>query len=259
MDFVFPCEDHTFSVPFVMNTPTVRFSCPVFYTMVPLLMAAIVWSGCLHGDSCTALEDCFQGYVCQDNQCIKRDAINSADMMSTDMTIDQPDDGDMSIAPRCRRPQGELCDEDDYERDSSFAYIIKPDDWQYVGCKGFRDEEIIGIDKTLQGRLCRTDNNADAYSIEYNRCNTVDFVIVMELTVNSPCDRADYEVIWNAECGGQMVCTDTNPRPNVYQRRFVVPRVSSNIPTNLLSVQLKPKTQGVEIDYTLTVKTEQQP
>lgn len=243
----------------VMNTHAARFFYPLLYAAVPLFAAVTVLSGCPQDDSCTALEDCFKGYVCQNNQCVKEGSVfNGTDMTPSDMATDQPGGMDMSVAPRCRRPQGELCREDEYERDSNFAFPIKPDGWEYVGCKGFRDDEIVGIDKSLSGRLCRTDTKSDTFSIGYNRCNTIDFVIVMELTINSPCDPADYEVKWNSECGGQMVCTDTNPRPNVYQRRFVVPRVSSNIPTNLMSVQLKPVTQGVELDYTLTVKTEQQ-
>ena len=257
IDFILPCEDRTFLDTDVMYTLDTRHARPAFYATFVFLMAATILSGCSQDDSCTTLEDCFKGYVCQNSQCIKADAINASDMMQSDMKTDQPGDVDMAVGPSCRRPQGELCVEDEYEKDASFAYTIKPDGWEYVGCKGFRDDAIVGIDKSFSGRLCRTDNTADSFSLGYNRCNAIDFVIVMELTINTPCDPADYEVKWSAECGGQMVCTDTNPQPNVYQRRFVVPRVSSNIPTNLMSVQLKPVTRGVELDYTLTVKTEQ--
>lgn len=148
----------------------------------------------------------------------------------------------------CREPKG-TCLEDAQEQDD---FRIKPEAWHYVGCKLFSSEKILTVDKAYQGVLCAMDEDReDVYSIEYNHCRRVSYAITITVTVETPCDPADYEIKWQSICEGQNQCEDTNPKPHVYQRTMFVGTSNSPIPTSLFTVRLLPKKPGIDLKYTL--------
>ena len=231
----------------------------LYATLTSLAVLTVACIGCQAETSCAQTRDCFKGQLCLDRVCV--DEADAPEPWATDMSASQDmpvvtdATSDQSQAISCLNPQGDVCAEDAQEKELKFDYRIKPEAWHYVGCKGVGDMEIISLDTSLDGVLCRGDNAADVYSVEFARCRNVTYDIIMTLTIDSTCEPSNYEVKWTSLCEGEFVCKDERVAPNVYRRTLTIPRVSSAVPTNLMNISLLPKRAGVELEYRLDVQT----
>ena len=154
----------------------------------------------------------------------------------------------------------DACQEDPQEKQSTFAFEIKPKDTRAVGCVRFNDQEITSLPATkLSGRLCELDYSGDWYSIEYTRCRNIDYRVTMTLTIHTPCPQDLIEVVFNADCGADAPCTLEQPAPNIYKHTSTFFALSSQGPSNTIPLKLKAKRPGLRLDYDLVVEATQLP
>lgn len=215
--------------------------------------------------SCIERADCFRDQACYQGRCTPLDELPLAQDMGAVADLSSLPDAtqdltqDLDATPACLQLV-DACQEDPQEKQSTFAFEVKPKDARAVGCFLFSDQEIISLPATkLSGRLCELDYSGDWYSIEYTRCKNVDYRVTMTLTIHTPCPQDLIEVAFNAPCGADAPCTLEQPAPNIYKHTSTFFARSSQGPSNTIPLKIKAKRPGLRLDYDLVVEATQLP
>lgn len=228
----------------------------------------LIASGCVQARPCDTTEDCFMGQRCAaDGLCQDGSAQTNSSSPPDDSTADNtkagandaPGDvstpGSSGDAPACVMP-GLTCAEDDYERFG--GWMFEPDSaTRRVGCVNLDDEEIVGLDQTIEARLCASDYKGELYYVEYSRCRNIDILVEMTVEIDADeCTAEHVDIGWRPNCNDTtMRCLEDHDEANgIWKFSVVIPRVDTPIPSQTVPIDIKAVANGTEFGYKLTTR-----